>query len=126
MAVPSCLRLFWQVARLAASRTFWTAGTKRAMRMAMMAITTKSSMRVKARRREWTTASCSISSMGQERDITGRETHLTIAIERTHSKSARAQLPRQFPRRDEPQPVDFARAAIGLAHLAEAGHAARQ
>src|SRR5262245_39330482 len=36
--------------RLAASRTFCTAGTSRPMRMAMMEITTKSSMRVKADR----------------------------------------------------------------------------
>src|SRR5262245_52287078 len=37
--------------RLAASRTFCTAGTKRPIKMAMMAITTNSSIRVKARRR---------------------------------------------------------------------------
>src|SRR6516225_1358929 len=35
--------------RAAASRTFWTAGNKRPMRMAMMAMTTSNSMRVKAR-----------------------------------------------------------------------------
>ena len=32
----------------AASRTFWTAGTSRPMRIAMMAITTSSSIKVKA------------------------------------------------------------------------------
>src|SRR5262249_35196199 len=37
--------------RLAASRTFCTAGSKRPIRMAMMAITTNSSMSVKPRRR---------------------------------------------------------------------------
>src|SRR5438132_1484278 len=36
--------------RLAASRTFWTAGSKRPIRMAMMAMTTNSSMRVNPRR----------------------------------------------------------------------------
>src|SRR5689334_8288407 len=37
--------------RLAASRTFWTAGNKSAMRMAMTAITTSSSISVKPDRR---------------------------------------------------------------------------
>src|SRR5262245_31202684 len=41
-----CLRLFWQVRRAAASRTFWTAGSRRPMRIAMIAITTSNSMRV--------------------------------------------------------------------------------
>src|SRR5207247_1205264 len=36
--------------RLAASRTFWTAGSKRPMRTAMMAITTSSSISVKPER----------------------------------------------------------------------------
>src|SRR5688500_14259055 len=36
--------------RAAASRTFWTAGSSRPMRMAMIAITTSSSISVKARR----------------------------------------------------------------------------
>src|SRR5438270_3296835 len=48
MAKPSCFRLFWHLARAAASRTFWTAGRSRPMRMAMMAITTNSSIRVNA------------------------------------------------------------------------------
>src|SRR5262249_10447703 len=46
-----CLRLFLQVVVAAASRTFCTAGSSRPIRTAMMAITTSSSMRVKARRR---------------------------------------------------------------------------
>jgi hypothetical protein len=37
--------------RLAASRIFWTAGNSRPIRMAMIAITTSSSMSVKPRRR---------------------------------------------------------------------------
>src|SRR5437667_12692971 len=45
--MPSCLRLFWHWLRAAASRTFCTAGTSRPIRMAMMAITTSSSMSVK-------------------------------------------------------------------------------
>src|SRR5258707_2580255 len=49
-ALPSCPRLFWQVVRLAASRTFCTAGTSRPIRMAMMAMTTRSSIRVNALR----------------------------------------------------------------------------
>src|SRR6266481_2363551 len=41
--------------RAAASRTFWTAGSKRPMRMAIMAITTSNSISVKAGRwaRAW-------------------------------------------------------------------------
>src|SRR5262249_24212325 len=48
--MPICRRLFDEVLLLAASRTFWTAGTSRPMRMAMMAITTSSSISVKPRR----------------------------------------------------------------------------
>src|SRR6516165_12045106 len=47
MPRPICLRLFWHCARAAAARTFWTAGTNRAIRMAMIAITTSSSISVK-------------------------------------------------------------------------------
>jgi hypothetical protein len=36
--------------RAAASRAFWTAGTKSAIKMVMIAITTSSSIKVKARR----------------------------------------------------------------------------
>src|SRR5438094_2226297 len=45
-ARPSCLRLFVHLVRAAASRTFCTAGRSRPMRMAMMAITTNSSISV--------------------------------------------------------------------------------
>src|SRR5262245_36063626 len=45
-----CLRLFLHLALLAASRTFCTAGMRRPIRMAMIAITTRSSMSVKPRR----------------------------------------------------------------------------
>ena len=48
MARPICLRLLLHCMRAAASRTFWTAGSSRPMRMAMMAITTNSSISVKA------------------------------------------------------------------------------
>src|SRR5438128_3181798 len=42
--------------RPAASRTFWTAGNKRPINTAMMAMTTNSSIRVKAKRRVMTYA----------------------------------------------------------------------
>src|SRR6516225_4597202 len=42
-----CLRLLWHCIRAAASRTRQVAGTNRAIRMAMMAMTTSISMRVK-------------------------------------------------------------------------------
>src|SRR5437870_4948473 len=51
MASPICLSWLLQVMRLAASRTFCTAGTRRAIRMAMMAMTTSNSMSVKPGRR---------------------------------------------------------------------------
>src|SRR5262245_36803105 len=50
MPSMSCLRLLVQLMRLAASRTFCTAGRSRPIRMAMMAMTTSSSMSVKAAR----------------------------------------------------------------------------
>src|SRR4029077_3378750 len=43
----SCLRLLLHDMRVDASRIFWTAGNKSAMRMPMMAITTNNSMSVK-------------------------------------------------------------------------------
>src|SRR5215207_11497977 len=50
MARPICFSWFWAWVRAAASRTFWTAGSSRPMRMAMMAITTSSSISVNPRR----------------------------------------------------------------------------
>src|SRR5690348_15808958 len=50
MARPSCLRLFEHDTRLAASRTFCTAGSNMPIKMAMIAITTSNSIRVKAER----------------------------------------------------------------------------
>ena len=50
-ARPICLRLFWHLARAAASRTFWTAGSNSPISTAMMAMTTSSSMSVNPRRR---------------------------------------------------------------------------
>src|SRR5262245_14669512 len=45
--------LFMHLARAAASRTFWTAGRSSPMRMAIIAITTNSSINVNSRRREY-------------------------------------------------------------------------
>src|SRR5262249_58510004 len=50
-ANPNCLRLLTHWARRAASRAAWTAGRSRAMRTAMIAITTSSSISVKPSRR---------------------------------------------------------------------------
>src|SRR6516165_9571204 len=49
--MPTCLRLLAHLVRLAASRTFWTAGNKSAIRMPMIAMTTSNSMSVNAWRR---------------------------------------------------------------------------
>src|SRR5438876_3432264 len=46
-ASPICLMLFKLCVRAAAARTFWTAGTSSATKIAMIAITTNSSMSVK-------------------------------------------------------------------------------
>src|SRR6185436_1734419 len=51
MARPNCLRLLEHFIRAAASRTFWTAGSSSPIRIAMMAITTSSSIRVNPRER---------------------------------------------------------------------------
>jgi len=45
---PICLRLLMHCVRAAASRTFCTAGTIKAIRIAMMAMTTSNSMSVNA------------------------------------------------------------------------------
>src|SRR5262249_19498985 len=45
-AKPTCRKLLAHLARLPASRTFWTAGTKRPINMAIIAMTTRSSIRV--------------------------------------------------------------------------------
>src|SRR5277367_4008374 len=50
MAIPHWRRLLLVCVRAAASRTFCTAGTNSAIRIAMIAITTSSSMRVKPSR----------------------------------------------------------------------------
>src|SRR5437868_14553758 len=52
-----CLRLFAHFIRLAASRIFWTAGSSRPIRIAMMAMTTNSSIRVNPGRVRARTAS---------------------------------------------------------------------
>src|SRR5205085_11054497 len=46
-ASPSCFRLLEHFIRAAASRTFWTAGSSSPIRIAMIAITTNNSIRVK-------------------------------------------------------------------------------
>src|ERR1700677_3342513 len=53
MARPNCLRLFVHWARRAASRAAWTAGKSRAIRTAMIAITTSNSISVNPRRFRW-------------------------------------------------------------------------
>src|SRR5579885_2620043 len=50
LASEICFMLLEHLARAAASRTFWTAGTSRPIRIAMMAITTSSSISVNAGR----------------------------------------------------------------------------
>ena len=51
IARPICFRLFVHLIRAAASRTFCTAGSNRPIRIAMMAMTTSSSISVKPERR---------------------------------------------------------------------------
>src|SRR4051794_4364559 len=49
--MPISFKLLPQLARAAAARTFWTAGTSKLTRMPIIAMTTSSSMSVKATRR---------------------------------------------------------------------------
>src|SRR4029079_3819545 len=67
MARLSCLRLFWQAMRAAASRTFWTAGSSRPIRTAMIAITTSSSMSVNPER--WRRAAAMANSLRTDEDL---------------------------------------------------------
>src|SRR5689334_13287833 len=46
-ASATCFMLFWHFMRAAAARTFWTAGSSSPIRIAIIAITTRSSMSVK-------------------------------------------------------------------------------
>src|ERR1700733_7793742 len=48
--MPNCFRLLRHWLRRAASRAAWTAGSSRAMRVAMIAITTSNSIKVKPER----------------------------------------------------------------------------
>src|SRR4051794_12622173 len=50
LARAICFKLLPHFIRAAASRTFWTAGSSRPMRIAMIAMTTNSSISVNARR----------------------------------------------------------------------------
>src|SRR5687768_10708427 len=68
MARPICLRLLAHLMRLAASRTFCTAGKSSAIKTAMMAITTNNSISVKPIRR---------ADPGEEFDITNLRTNNT-------------------------------------------------
>src|SRR5262249_29486849 len=77
MARPICLRLFSLWVRAAASRTFWTAGTNKPIKMAMMAMTTSNSISVKARRRR---------QDGRDRGIKAR---LDEESDRVYRESAR-------------------------------------
>src|SRR5262245_28258503 len=77
MASPICLRLFEQLDRAAASRTFCTAGRRRPIRMAMMAITTSSSISVNPVRRL----------------VTGEEAIRTSATERKRTLPSVAEPP---------------------------------
>src|SRR5205823_2894957 len=72
MARPSCFRLLTHWARRAASRAAWTAGSSRAISTAIIAITTNSSIRVKAR-------------ANRERDRSGRYL-IKVLLSRTTGK----------------------------------------
>jgi hypothetical protein len=68
-----CLRLFWHFIRLAASRTFWTAGKRRPIRMAMMAMTTSNSISVKPRQRRSIRANGMTTPSGEVRRGSGND-----------------------------------------------------
>src|SRR5205807_4210152 len=67
LARAICLRLLEHLARAAASRTFWTAGRSRPIRIAMMAMTTSSSIRVKPAGRPGEEVTGVLSSLQEER-----------------------------------------------------------
>src|SRR5262245_61786868 len=114
-AKPSCLMLFWHCVRAAASRTFCTAGTSSAIKIAMIAITTSNSINVKPRRRiamflrDASTLGLfrEESSDVPERDVaidaTGGERR-SIGRKRDHLKTQNSLAPRShdLPRREIP------------------------
>src|SRR4051794_35841980 len=83
MARPICFRLLTHCDRRAASRAAWTAGKSRAIRTAMMAMTTRSSMSVKPRLRmrqllAGLDARNDGKAEGRERDTSGQTVGLGI------------------------------------------------
>ena len=70
-ASPICLRLFWHFARAADSRTFWTTGNNRPIRMAMIATTTSNSIKVKAERARYFIENSQFNAgVGNEKQLT--------------------------------------------------------
>jgi len=70
--IPNCFRLFVHLARAAASRTFCTAGRSRPMRIAMIAITTSSSISVNALRllfRVWESIETPLRKTGWKKNL---------------------------------------------------------
>src|SRR5437588_1393573 len=76
--MPICLRLLLHWARAAAARTFWTAGTSRPIRMAMMAITTNNSISVKAERARLERAMTNSSAIREMRLGMGHQSAMPI------------------------------------------------
>src|ERR1700685_4478422 len=72
--MPSCFRLLRHCVRRAASRAAWTAGSNRAIRIAMIAITTNSSISVKPARRGFLEGPKRIEISSQKRRIEGNRT----------------------------------------------------
>ena len=87
LASPNCLRLFLHCERRAASRACCTAGRSRAIRTAMIAMTTSSSIRVNPRRRygtdevRRTCMGCSLSESSVVVEIWFSRTRCSLAVQ---------------------------------------------
>src|SRR5436309_551185 len=82
MASPNCFRLLAHLMRPAASRTFCTAGTSSPIKIAMIAMTTKSSISVNARVRR--ARSMGIPPIRENENVTGHTTYRYSQLHREY------------------------------------------
>src|SRR6266478_778594 len=99
MPSATCLRLLPHFMRLAASRIFWTAGSKRPIKTAMMAITTNNSIRVNPRR--FTRMAASFSKDKKNQFLKGRSPISSSSLRDSEVESVRPFLDLHFELRFE-------------------------
>src|SRR5580704_1448550 len=83
--MPNCFRLLRHCVRRAASRAAWTAGSNNAMRIAIIAITTNSSIRVKPARCELLAGPKRIENLLRKKRIGQKKWEATNGVAIHHS-----------------------------------------